>query len=146
MVLYFRTHLFFAKSIPSVDIRIQLWWKSRLPNIWTLHCIHINSSNIAYQLIEAHFMESTHLISPVFLGVETRRFGNWIYFRPQVKGGADTDSVGYLRKSWCYLFLKAQLSRCIFPPSSEDGNRSSFRNVVFLLPKTLDDEESPKTQ
>jgi hypothetical protein len=24
---------------------------------------------------------------PVFLGVETRRFGNWICFRPQVKGG-----------------------------------------------------------
>jgi hypothetical protein len=23
---------------------------------------------------------------PVFLGVETRRFGNWICFRPQVKG------------------------------------------------------------
>jgi hypothetical protein len=32
-----------------------------------------------------------------------------------------------------------QLSRCIIPPSPEDGNRSSFRNVVFLLPKSPDD-------
>jgi hypothetical protein len=29
----------------------------------------------------------------------TRRFGNWICFRPQVKGGEDTYSVGPLRKS-----------------------------------------------
>jgi hypothetical protein len=35
----------------------------------------------------------------VFLRVETRRFGNWICFRPQVKGGEDTYSVGTLRKS-----------------------------------------------
>jgi hypothetical protein len=30
----------------------------------------------------------------VFLGVETRRFGNWICFGPQVKGREDTYSVG----------------------------------------------------
>jgi hypothetical protein len=34
---------------------------------------------------------------PVFLGVETRRFENWICFCPQVKGGEDTYSVGRLR-------------------------------------------------
>jgi hypothetical protein len=27
----------------------------------------------------------------------------------------------------------AQLSRCLLPPSPEDGNRSSFRNVVFSI-------------
>jgi hypothetical protein len=27
----------------------------------------------------------------------------------------------------------------------EDGNRSSFRNVVFLLPKTPEDEKIQKT-
>jgi hypothetical protein len=37
---------------------------------------------------------------PVFCGVETQRFGNWICFRPQVKGVEDTYSVGHLRKSY----------------------------------------------
>jgi hypothetical protein len=32
------------------------------------------------------------------LGVETR-FGNWICFRPQVKAGEGTYSIGALRKS-----------------------------------------------
>jgi hypothetical protein len=36
---------------------------------------------------------------PVFLRVETRRFGNWICFRPQVRVGEETYSVGPLRKS-----------------------------------------------
>jgi hypothetical protein len=30
------------------------------------------------------FLDFSH--RPVFLGVETRRFGNWICFRPQVNG------------------------------------------------------------
>jgi hypothetical protein len=57
-----------------------------------------------------------------FLGVETRRFGNWIRFRPHGKGGENTYSVG--------------------PP--EDGNRSSFRNAVFLLPRTRATEKKSK--
>jgi hypothetical protein len=36
---------------------------------------------------------------PVFLGVESRRFGKWICFHPQVKRGQDIYSVGPLRKS-----------------------------------------------
>jgi hypothetical protein len=47
-------------------------------------------------------------------------------------GGEDTYSVGPLIKS------KAQ------SPSPEDGNRSSFRNVVFS--RIPDDGKSPKTQ
>jgi hypothetical protein len=43
---------------------------------------------------------------------KTQRFENWICFRPQVR--EDTYSVGSL-------------------PSPEDGNRSSFRNVVFFI-------------
>jgi hypothetical protein len=35
---------------------------------------------------------------PVLLGVETRCFGNWIRFRPQMKGREDTYSDGHLRK------------------------------------------------
>jgi hypothetical protein len=35
---------------------------------------------------------------------KTRRFGNWICLRPQVKGGEDTYSVGLLRKSWVCVF------------------------------------------
>jgi hypothetical protein len=36
---------------------------------------------------------------PVFSRVKTRRFGNWICFRLQVKRGEDPYSVGPLRKS-----------------------------------------------
>jgi hypothetical protein len=52
------------------------------------------------------------------LGVQTLRFGNWICYRPQVKG----------------------------EKTPKDENRSSFRNVVFLLSRTPDDGKSPKTQ
>jgi hypothetical protein len=44
------------------------------------------------------FLDFIH--RPVFEG--TRRFGNWICFRPQVKGGVgeeDTYSIGPLRKN-----------------------------------------------
>jgi hypothetical protein len=64
---------------------------------------------------------------PVFLGVETRRFGNRVFFRSQVKGFGPLE--------------RADLT----PPSPEDGNRSSFRNVVFLLPVTPDDGKSTET-
>jgi hypothetical protein len=37
--------------------------------------------------------------SPGFLEIETRRFGNWICFRREVKGGEDIYSVGPFRKS-----------------------------------------------
>jgi hypothetical protein len=44
------------------------------------------------------FLDFCH--RPMYLGVETRRFGNWICFRPQVKReGEDTYSVETLRKS-----------------------------------------------
>jgi hypothetical protein len=34
----------------------------------------------------------------------------------------------------------------LLPPSPQDGNRSSFRNVVFLFTRIPDDEGSSKTQ
>jgi hypothetical protein len=34
----------------------------------------------------------------------------------------------------------------VFSPSPEDGNRCSFRNVVFILLRTPDDGRSPKIQ
>jgi hypothetical protein len=43
-------------------------------------------------------------------------------------------------------FEGAQLNRCFLPPPPpEDGNRSSFRNVVFLLPKhrTMENVQEP---
>jgi hypothetical protein len=87
---------------------------------------------IAYRVTV--FLDFFH--RPVFLGVEIRRFGNWICFRPQVKGGRgeDTNAVGPLRVGVFSL------------PLPEDGNRFSFRNVVFLLPRTPDDGKSPKPQ
>jgi hypothetical protein len=39
-------------------------------------------------------------------------------------------------------FQGTQLSRCILPPSPVDANRSSFRNVVFVLPRTPNDGKS----
>jgi hypothetical protein len=36
---------------------------------------------------------------PVFLRVETRRFGNWISFRPQVKAEDDTYHLGPLERA-----------------------------------------------
>jgi hypothetical protein len=51
---------------------------------------------------------------------KTQRFGNWICFRPQVR--EDTYSVGSLER--------ANLNH--WPSSPEDGNRSSFLNVVFF--------------
>jgi hypothetical protein len=42
------------------------------------------------------------------------------------------------------MVYNTQQSRCL--PSSEDGNRSSFRNVVFLVISNPDDGQSPKTQ
>jgi hypothetical protein len=35
----------------------------------------------------------------VFLGVETRRFGNWICFRPQVKGEKTPTQLGHLERA-----------------------------------------------
>jgi hypothetical protein len=57
---------------------------------------------------------------------KTRRFGNWICFRPQVKGGEDTYSVGALRK------------RTVTDPVSESS--------CFLFSRIPDDGKSPKTQ
>jgi hypothetical protein len=61
----------------------------------------------------------------VFLGVETDRFGKWICFRPRVE-----------KKD--LISITGPVSTCLLPPSHENGNRSSFENVVFLLPKSPD--------
>jgi hypothetical protein len=37
------------------------------------------------------------------------------------------------------------MSNVFSPPSPENGNRSSFRNVVFLFPRIPYDGKSPKT-
>jgi hypothetical protein len=42
-------------------------------------------------------------------------------------------------------FYGAQLCRCLLPTSPEDGNRSSFRNVLFLLPRIPDDGKVQNT-
>jgi hypothetical protein len=61
--------------------------------------------------ITVFFLDFFH--RPVFLGAETRRFGNWICFRPQVKGGEDTYSVGPVTA--ISSSKVAQLSRCLLP-------------------------------
>jgi hypothetical protein len=46
----------------------------------------------------------------------TRRFGNWICFRPQVKVGEKTSTqLGPLERANLKFFLMGQLSRCLLP-------------------------------
>jgi hypothetical protein len=57
---------------------------------------------------------------------KTWRFGKWICFRPKV-WGEDTYQLGSLDRA----NLNHGSRR--LPPTPEDGNRSSFRNVVFYI-------------
>jgi hypothetical protein len=85
----------------------------------------------------------------------TRRFGNWICFRPQVKGGAgeeDTYSVWPLRKSKSQSLDKcSDLHNClntyIFSLVSWGGVRlgplgTSATNGLLYQPRITDDNES----
>jgi hypothetical protein len=66
---------------------------------------------------------------PVFLGVGTRRFGNWIFFHPQVKGEEeDTYSVWPLREGY-------SLSRT---------SRKMQRNVLTSLTLAKETKVAPK--
>jgi hypothetical protein len=67
--------------------------------------------------------------SSVFESINTT-FRKLHLFPSSGKGGEDTDAVGPPRKS--------------YSKSSDDGNRSSFRNVVFLLWIKPDDGKSKK--
>jgi hypothetical protein len=44
---------------------------------------YFSEQNVVYRITE--LLDLLH--RPVLLGIETRRLGNWICFRPQVKGG-----------------------------------------------------------
>jgi hypothetical protein len=68
---------------------------------------------------------------PVFCG--TQHFGNWICFRPQVRNWETSTLLGPLETVYPSHWT----------PSPEDGNMSSFRNVVFF--SIPDDRQSPKT-
>jgi hypothetical protein len=54
-------------------------------------------------------------------------FGNWFCFRSQARG---RHSVGFLRKSHLNQW-SIDPKEYVSPPSPEDRNRFSFRNVVF---------------
>jgi hypothetical protein len=73
--------------------------------------------------------------------IKTRRLGNWICFRPQVRGAPTL--LGPLERA--NLNHWTQESRCL-PPSPEDGNRSSFRNVVFLSSNSLESGRWTKSE
>jgi hypothetical protein len=64
------------------------------------------------------FTEFFWTFSIVLYSKKTRRFGNCICFRPQWLRLALSKGP-----NWVSVFS---------PPSPEDGNRSSFRNVVFF--------------
>jgi hypothetical protein len=69
--------------------------ESCVPNVISGLAILSSKQIIVYRI--TGFFNFFH--RPVFLGVETRRFGNSICFLPQVKWGEDTYSVGPFRKS-----------------------------------------------
>jgi hypothetical protein len=98
----------------------------RLERILTMVYVVQNSQNFS------------GLFSIVLYSKKTRRFGNWISFRPQVKVGVKTPTqLGPLERDYLQ-WLRLALSKgpnwvgVFSPPSPEDGNRSSFRNVVFF--------------
>jgi hypothetical protein len=68
---------------------------------------------------------------------KTQRFGNWICFHPQVKGETPTQ-MGPLER--------ANPIRSTPSPPAVDGNRSSFRNVVFYSIRNPADGQSSETQ
>jgi hypothetical protein len=74
-------------------------------------------------------------------------FGNWICFRPQVRREAYT-LLGPLERvhlnHWT-LVNSRRRNRVDVSPSPQDENRSSFRNIVFLVFRITDDERRPKT-
>jgi hypothetical protein len=73
--------------------------------------------------------------------LENTAFGNWICFRPQVKVGKKTPTqLGPLERANLNHWTEVLSSS---PVSPEDGNRCSFRNVVFS--RIPGDGKSPKT-
>jgi hypothetical protein len=64
-----------------------------------------------------------------------QRFGNWICFRPQVKGETFT-LLGLLERTNQLLRLalfKGPKRVGVFPNLPKDEKRSSFQNVVFSI-------------
>jgi hypothetical protein len=64
--------------------------------------------------------------------LENTTFRKMDLFPTTGEGGEDTNSVGPLRKG-LRLALSKGPTRVGVSPSPEDGNRSSFRNVVFPI-------------
>jgi hypothetical protein len=84
-----------------------------------------------------------HFPSSGVLGTKkTRRFRNWISFRPQVWGKTPTH-LGPLDRA--NLNHCIQLSRYL-PPTPEEGNRSIFETSCFLVLKIPGDGKCPKRQ
>jgi hypothetical protein len=83
---------------------------------------------------------------PVFQK-KKKRLGNWICFRPQARAWETPTLFFSVRKSQLQslcLFLKDPIELVFSILWPEEGNRSSFRNVVFFgIP---DDGQCPKTQ
>jgi hypothetical protein len=79
-------------------------------------------------LITTKLLEFVH--RPDFYKQKTQRFGNWIWHRQNIACGEAS--------FWFFCRVGA-------PPSSpEDGNRSSFRNVMFSVCRNPDDGQSPE--
>jgi hypothetical protein len=74
---------------------------------------------------------------PVFLGIETRCFGNWMFPSSGEGGGAKTPTqLGPLESSVIEIssFQGAQLSRCLLPPFTWGWKQTQFRNLRVSVP------------
>jgi hypothetical protein len=76
---------------------------------------------------------------PVFYGTENTTFRKMNLFPSSYVGGGTPTQLGFLKTgltSNTGLLIEvssvygAQLSRCL-PPTPEEGNRHTFRNIVF---------------
>jgi hypothetical protein len=73
---------------------------------------------------------------------EVKRY-HWKILEGPDDGVQHRELLGFEINSFWLAQMYRRLLSILLP---EDRNRSSFRNVVFLLQKTLVDGKSPKTQ
>jgi hypothetical protein len=78
---------------------------------------------------------------------KTQSFGNWICFRPQMKGMKTPTLWGPLERGNLIRTLSKGPNRvCVFLLLPEDGNRSSFRNLFSTVQNPSNSESTCKVQ
>jgi hypothetical protein len=91
----------------------ELWgWTAKKKGLFNGYSRWMIHFNLAHKITSF----SEFFYRSVFLEVETRRLGNWICFRPQVKGAEDACSVAPLRKSYSQSLDRGPTEYVSSPP------------------------------